>query len=253
MTPATAEPLPGVEYERVFAVLDHCAQARDLTRFKHLLMDALHTHYGFPNTTFLAGHTFRNAFADPDPVVTGRITPILDEYHSGWYRTDMFSAPESFAALSTARAITHTQLRSLPSTAVEYMDRFLYRRQLHSAAVMHLGLADDAHALVGIFDSAGREVPPQQVRALGLLAGQLSTFAKTLPGGPVLSWRERLSPRQQELAELLADGLTNEEIAAALRIEVDSVKKYVSRIFTITRVRNRVELAKLVYTERLAQ
>jgi len=51
-------------------------------------MVALHDHYGCPNTTFLAGPTFTTAFADPNPVTTGRITPILDDYQAHWYLDD---------------------------------------------------------------------------------------------------------------------------------------------------------------------
>lgn len=246
--PVTRVPLPATEYDRIFAVLDDCGEATSLEELKHRLMDALHTHYGFPNTTFLAGPTFRTAFADPAPVTTGRITPIIDEYQTGWYRTDMFASAQSFAALGDSRAISHSQLERLPSSSLEYLDRFLYRRKLHSAAVMHLGLADRCHGLVGIFDSAGNEVPPQRIQALGLLAGQLSTLAKTLPGSPRPGWRARLTPRQIELAELLADGHTNEELAAALNLGLDTVKKYVSRIFLLTGVRNRAEFVKLVYS-----
>ncbi|MEP9393809.1 helix-turn-helix transcriptional regulator [Gordonia sp. VNK1] len=244
----TRESLPSAEYERIFAVLDMCEQAATLEHFKHTLMDALHTQYGFPNTTFLAGPTFRSAFADSDPVTTGRITPIIDEYQTGWYRTDMFASAESFAALQGPRAISHRQLRRLPSTAVEYLEGFLYRRRLHSAAVLHLGLAADCHGLIGIFDSEGKDLPPTRVHALGLLAGQLSAQAKSMPGNPVPDWRTHLTPRQQEIGALVSDGLTNEEIAAVLRLEVDTVKKYVSRIFALTHVRNRAEFVKLVYT-----
>ncbi len=249
---ATRPSLPSDEYDHIFAVLDHCGTARTLDEFKHALMDALHTVYGFPNTTFLTGPTFRTAFADPDPVTTGRIPAIIDEYQSGWYQTDVFATPESFAALSSTHAVAHTELPSIPSSARDYLDGFLYRRALRSASVMHLNLAHDCHALVGIFDSAGKEVAPVRVQALGLLARQLSNLARTLPGNPCPSWSARLSPRQCELGELLADGHTNEEIASIMALGVDTVKKYVSRIFSITRVRNRAEFVKLVYTERLA-
>ncbi len=246
----THEPLSSFEYERVFAVLDDCDAATTLSDLKHRLMDALHAHYHFPNTTFLAGPTFRGAFADAEPVTTGRITPIIDEYQTGWYRTDMFASPESFVALQDARAISHLQLRRLPSTAVEYLERFLYRRQLRSAAVLHLELTDHCHGLVGIFDSEGKDLPATEIRALGLLAGQLSTLAKTLPGGTRPGWRDRLTPRQQEIAELVGDGWTNDEIAGSLSLEPDTVKKYVSRVFALTHVRNRAEFVKVVWTER---
>lgn len=245
--------LPGREYDRIFAVLDDCGAARDLPDLKLRLMDSLHDRYGFPNTTFLTGPTFRGAFRDPDPVATGRIPAILDEYHSGWYLDDMFSTKESFSALARTRAISHSGLRSLPSGAVNYLQGFLYRHRLRSASVLHLGLAHSAHAMVGIFDDEGKEIVGERLAGLGLLAQQLTLLARTLPGNPEGSWRSNLTPRQRELGELIADGNSNEEIAAILSIQLDTVKKHVSHILTATGARNRVEFAKIVLTEELSR
>ncbi|GAA4745782.1 helix-turn-helix transcriptional regulator [Gordonia alkaliphila] len=245
--------LPSREYDAIFAVLDDCAQAASLPEFKNLLMDALHRRYRFPNTTFLTGATFRGAFRDPHPVTTGRITPIIDEYTAGWYADDMFATPQSYAALARNRAICHTSLRELPTEAVTYLDRFLYRHRLKSASVLHLALAGRSHAMVGIFDDEDKSVPPERLAGLGLLARQLSTFAQTLPGHDAPSWRSALTPRQAQIGELVADGQTNEEIAATLCIGLDTVKKHVSAVLAATKTRNRVEFAKLVLTEELAR
>lgn len=239
--------LPVDEYERVFAILDVCSQAETLDAFKSVLMGALHEHYDCLNTTFFAGPTFVTAFSDPDPVVTGRIMPVIDEYQARWYPKDVFASAQSRAALSKSPAISAGKLGGLAGDSISYLQDFLYRKQLHSAAVMHLDLANDCHGLVGLFDSEGREPDRVRLHAMGLLSRQLSNLAKLLPGQPLPSWRECLSPRQIELAELVADGHTNEEIASILNLGVDTVKKYVSRVFTATRVRNRAELVKLVY------
>ena len=61
-----------------------------------------------------------------------------------------------------------------------------------------------------------------------------------------------MTPRQLELAELLADGHTNEELARPLNLGLDTVKKYVSRILLIAGVRNRAEFVKLVYAGSLS-
>nr|WP_232715421.1 helix-turn-helix transcriptional regulator [Gordonia metallireducens] len=238
--------LPVDEYERMFAILDVCSRAETLDAFKNVLMGALHEHYDCLNTTFFAGPTFVTAFSDPDPVVTGRIMPVIDEYQARWYPKDVFASAQSRAALSKNPAISAGKLGGLAGDSISYLQDFLYRKQLHSAAVMHLDLANDCHGLVGLFDSEGREPDRVRLHAMGLLSRQLSNLAKLLPGQPLPSWRECLSPRQIELAELVADGHTNEEIASILNLGVDTVKKYVSRVFTATRVRNRAELVKLV-------
>ncbi len=55
-----------------------------------------------------------------------------------------------------------------------------------------------------------------------------------------------LSPREQEVAELVAQGLTNAEIAQQLVITPDSVKKNVTRILAKLELRDRVQLVILM-------
>ena len=57
---------------------------------------------------------------------------------------------------------------------------------------------------------------------------------------------ERLSPREREVAELVAEGLTNAEIAQRLVLAPDSVKKNVNRILTKLDLRDRVQLVILM-------
>jgi DNA-binding CsgD family transcriptional regulator len=244
--------LSAADYDRVFAILDYCSAARTLDQLKNLLMVALHDHYGCPNTTFLSGPTFTTAFADPNPVTTGRITPILDEYQAHWYLDDVFATAQSRATLLASPAITHTQLADVPSQSATYLRDFLYRKRLHSASVMHLELAHGGHGLVGIFDSEGKDLSGRDIAGLGILGRQLSLLCQTLPGQREPGWREKLTPRQIDLAELLADGHTNDEIAAILSLSPDTVKKYVSRILAVLHVRNRAEFVKLVYEQKLA-
>lgn len=117
---------------------------------------------------------------------------------------------------------------------------------------MHLQLAHGGHGLVGIFDSEGKDLSGRDIVGLGILGKQLSLLCQTLPGQREPGWREKLTPRQIDLAELLADGHTNDEIAVILSLSPDTVKKYVSRILALLRVRNRAEFVKLVYEQKLA-
>ena len=54
--------------------------------------------------------------------------------------------------------------------------------------------------------------------------------------------RNDLSEREVEIIELLATGLTNQEIAAQLMISKRTVDNHVSNIFTKTGAKNRVAL-----------
>jgi DNA-binding CsgD family transcriptional regulator len=54
--------------------------------------------------------------------------------------------------------------------------------------------------------------------------------------------RTALSEREIEIIDLVAQGLTNQEIAAALTISKRTVDNHVSNIFTKTGAKNRVAL-----------
>jgi DNA-binding NarL/FixJ family response regulator len=61
---------------------------------------------------------------------------------------------------------------------------------------------------------------------------------------------DRLSPGERDVAELIAQGRTNQEIGTALRMSTATVKAYASRIFTKLDLTNRVQVAMLVHDAR---
>jgi DNA-binding NarL/FixJ family response regulator len=60
----------------------------------------------------------------------------------------------------------------------------------------------------------------------------------------------RLSPGERDVALLVAQGRTNQEIGTALRMSTATVKAYVSRILTKLALTNRVQVALLVHDAR---
>ena len=53
-----------------------------------------------------------------------------------------------------------------------------------------------------------------------------------------------LTPREQSVLDLVAQGLMNKEIASRLETSVRNVEKYVSRLFTKTGTNSRTELVR---------
>ncbi len=59
-----------------------------------------------------------------------------------------------------------------------------------------------------------------------------------------------LTPRQREVAALVAEGLTNAEVADSLGLTVKAVEKHVSAIFDRLGVDSRTAVAAVVLTDR---
>jgi DNA-binding NarL/FixJ family response regulator len=61
---------------------------------------------------------------------------------------------------------------------------------------------------------------------------------------------DKLSPSERDVARLIADGLTNQEIGTELLLSTATVKAYITRIFTKLDLVNRVQVAILVHDAR---
>jgi DNA-binding NarL/FixJ family response regulator len=83
-------------------------------------------------------------------------------------------------------------------------------------------------------------------RLIAHFAGQARTPARTLPGLADLTERER------EVLTLVAEGLSNAELARTLHVSLPTAKTHVSRILTKLGARDRTQLVILAYQSGLA-
>lgn len=81
----------------------------------------------------------------------------------------------------------------------------------------------------------------------------LERFAAQPPPGPLPAPVATLTERELEVLRLVARGLANAEIGAALFLSEATVKTYVSRLLTKAGARDRVQLAVLAYESGLVR
>ncbi len=88
----------------------------------------------------------------------------------------------------------------------------------------------------------------QELREIKDKLGQTSNLVTTPPPNKI-----DLTPREQNVLDLVAQGLMNKEIAKKLETSVRNVEKYVSRLFNKTETNSRTELVRFALTHGLTK
>ncbi len=123
------------------------------------------------------------------------------------------------------------------------LDEYVYEALRAGASGFLLKDAPPAQLLHGIrtVASGAALLAPEVTRQL---VGRYAARIRPAEGTPA---DVGLTPRELEVLRLIADGLSNSEIAARLVISQETVKTYVSRILTKLDLRDRVQAVVYAY------
>ncbi|MEV4724244.1 response regulator transcription factor [Micromonospora humida] len=163
----------------------------------------------------------------PDVVVMDVRMPVLDGIAA--------------TRLLAGSGVTHP-VRVLVVTTFN-LDEYVYQALRAGASGFLLKDAPPAQLLHGIRTVAGGAalLAPEVTRQL---VGRFAARIRPAEGTPDDTG---LTPRELEVLRLIADGLSNSEIAARLVISQETVKTYVSRILTKLDLRDRVQAVVYAY------
>jgi DNA-binding NarL/FixJ family response regulator len=163
----------------------------------------------------------------PDAILLDLRMPVMDGTEATRRLTARF--PEVAIVVLTTYADDTSVLDTLRAGARAYLtkdaDKTHIARTLHSAVTGYTVLDPQVHAAVLAAAAPSAAATPAPTDATDAAGDKL-------PDG--------LTPREGEILTLLARGLSNSEIAAALFLSNNTVKTHINRIFTKTGSRDRV-------------
>lgn len=237
--------LASSDYERILDVLDACASARSLTALRETLLESLASRFGYRHATLLLGPTRERIFQDPGATSLGRAEQLVPEYFEHYHRWDPLAQLLARCSVKAAGR-THVLDQTRPYLTGEnrlFLDQHLYKGGLHAVLCTECA-ADTVHLGLALFDEresafAARDIAVMQ--HLGRIVARQAALLVRLPPAP--EWAASLTRREAEVARLVARGCTNQEIAAALHVTADTVKKHVKAACAKAGAANRAGLA----------
>jgi DNA-binding NarL/FixJ family response regulator len=131
------------------------------------------------------------------------------------------------------------------------VDEYVYRALRAGASGFLLKdtpLTELANGIRTIMRGESLLAPAVTRTLIGRYADRIRPTATAPANNPI----DTLAPREREVLHLIAQGLSNAEIAAAMVISLETVKTYVSRILTKLNLRDRVQAVVLAYRTGLA-
>jgi DNA-binding CsgD family transcriptional regulator len=262
--------LDAADLRRMLSLLEECERAPDLTAFRETVVESLARFFGFGHATFFLGRTLLEVFADTAPVAGGRAARLVTQYIEEAHRHDPFGHAavrplyQASGVVSLDQLAGVAALRGHPDTDA-YLENFLFRGGVRAKLVVPL-VTDRTAGGIGLLAEEAGTFGAREMELAGMLGRHLTNLlhlhSRGLPAppgaererygprlvgaGPQEPWHgvaAHLSPRQAEVVRLLSEGLTNHQIAEALVITVDTVKKHLTRALEVTGCRNRTQLA----------
>ncbi|MEY9891568.1 DNA-binding CsgD family transcriptional regulator [Catenulispora sp. MAP12-49] len=250
----TAEPLSPEDYRRVVGVVEAVDRAGDLAEFRERLVTALQSWFGYNGVTVLHGDTAAEAVESGCGVLAGYSAEFLRTYDAeGWERRDPFRDEGFLRRLGEIGVVRLTDV----AEGSRFRDEFLLPRGIADKAAMLIDAAPSGVLWVGLavpvpapVQAAGAaRVPDRDLAVLHVLRRHLAPLAAEQLARHRAREATRgdwdLTPREWDVADLAAQGLTNRQIAARLFIGVDTVKKHLTRVLAATSCGSRTQLAVL--------
>lgn len=236
--------LDGPDLRRVLEVVEEAERPETLDSFRATTLSALASRVGFTRTTFFLTGPPAPLTEGTDGLQHGFRSVVMEQYVEQ-HRADPFRGAAAVSLLQRDGVVSLDQLRgSLDYRQRRYVEQFLEPNRIAAQLCLWLDTGLATHGVLCVLDDDADGLDPRDRVLLQTLRPHLGNLlAHHLRGAPNDFLDDVLSGREHEIARLVAEGRTNAEIARALEISENTVKKHVSRAMERVGVRNRTELA----------
>lgn len=233
--------LPLADRAALFGVMDACCGAAG--PFGDRLLEALASHLGYRDTTYFSGINLDDALENREVVVRGRARQMLPAYIDRYAKVDIFRSPIARQRLADSGV---TAMHLLPTALSDqhrpYVENFIHRAGARTIFAVQIDAGSAGCALLGVLDFADRMDRADLLR-LSLLRRVLAAELERENRRLARTEAATLTRSELAVAELVARGLSNAEIARQLDLQIDTVKKYLTRVYQALGVRSRTQLA----------
>ncbi|NUP48746.1 MAG: helix-turn-helix transcriptional regulator [Catenulispora sp.] len=239
------EPLSAEDYRRAVGVVEAVDQAADLAEFRERLVRALRSWFGFLGIAVLHGDTATEALQLGCGVLSGYSAEFMASYTDRWVREDPFRSEEFLTRLADAGVLRLGDF----APRSEFVRDYLRPHGITDKAAMLIDAGPSGVLLVSVAVREGvPRVSDRDLAVLRMLRRHLAPLAieqlaRHRARAAHNAWQ--LTPREWDVADLAAQGLTNRQIAGRLFIGVDTVKKHLTRVLAATSCASRTQLAVL--------
>ncbi|WP_433175440.1 helix-turn-helix transcriptional regulator [Actinoallomurus sp. CA-150999] len=241
------------DYRNMFTVLEDLADLAGEEHFFEQLRESLASRLSWTDALIVDIPADLGGFPERDVAInyfhSNRSSAFLEEYLDRWYMQNPFKTPTAGRLLDREG---HISLRDLQAGSTihewSFVEQYLHRHRI--ADILNGRIAGKAGgaALVCVYfddESALREHDRALMGHLNRYLGPWldKHFSRLRDPSRVPAG---LSGREEQVARLVAGGLSNVQIARRLHITVDTVKKHLTRAMSKTGCANRTQLALML-------
>lgn len=235
--------LDAPELEQVLEIVEACERPADLEAYRATALESLAATAGFRRSTFFLTGPLEPPTTGTDGIQLG-FRPAVMEHYMDEHMADPFRSDAAVRILLDDGVASLDQLvPQLSEREHRYVEGFLLPNGIRSQLCLWLDTGRATHGILCVLgDDEGSLGARDRAILLALRPHLANLLAQHLRHRPDPRRATDLSPREREVAALVAEGRTNAEIARQLGISEDTVKKHVSRALAAWSVRNRTEL-----------